>query len=91
LPAPVRDRRPALAAIAVLLILSGAFASGLLVYRSGERTDVLVARDDIDVGTTITANDFGDPRPTSSRTPPRGRLRWCGWPPTPHRPSTSGR
>jgi hypothetical protein len=58
LPAPVRDRRPALAAVAVLLILSGALASGLLVYRSGERTDVLVARDDIDVGTTITANDF---------------------------------
>jgi flagella basal body P-ring formation protein FlgA len=62
LPAPVRDRRPALAAVAVLLILAGALASGLLVYRSGERTDVLVARDDIDLGQTITDRDFATAR-----------------------------
>jgi hypothetical protein len=58
LPVPVRDRRPALAAVAVLLILAGALASGLLVYRSGERTDVLVARADIDPGHRMTAADF---------------------------------
>lgn len=59
LPAPVRDRRPALAALALLLVLGGALASALIAYRSGDRVDVLVAREDIEVGQIVTEGDFG--------------------------------
>lgn len=59
LPAPVRDRRPALAALAVLLILGGALASALVAYRSGGRVDVLVARRDIPIGQLVGPADFG--------------------------------
>lgn len=59
LPAPVRDRRPALAALALLLVLGGALTSALIAYRSGDRVDVLVARDDIEIGAIVTAADFG--------------------------------
>ena len=58
LPAPVRDRRPALAALALLLVLGGALASALIAYRSGGRVDVLVAREDIEVGQVLTDEDF---------------------------------
>jgi hypothetical protein len=37
LPAPPRERKPALAALAVLLILGGALGAGLLVLQSGKR------------------------------------------------------
>ena len=37
LPAPARERKPALAALAVLLILGGALGTGLLVLQSGKR------------------------------------------------------
>lgn len=37
LPAPARKRKPALAALAVLLILGGALGAGLLVLQSGKR------------------------------------------------------
>ena len=53
-----RTRRPTFAALAVLLILVGALASAWLVYRSGNRVDVLVARDDVTVGQVMTAEDF---------------------------------
>ena len=59
LPAPVRDRRPALAALALLLVLGGALTSALVAYRSGDRVDVLVARGPIEVGQTIQEGDFG--------------------------------
>lgn len=59
LPAPVRDRRPALAALALLLVLGGALGSALIAYRSGNRVDVLVARGDIEVGQVVTGADFG--------------------------------
>ncbi len=58
LPAPVRDRRPALAALALLLVLGGALASALVAYRSGDRVDVLVAARDIGVGERVDADDF---------------------------------
>jgi Flp pilus assembly protein CpaB len=58
LPAPVRDRRPALAALALLLVLGGALSSALIAYRSGDRIDVLVAARDISVGEEITAADL---------------------------------
>ena len=59
LPAPVRDRRPALAALALLLVLGGALTSALLAYRSGDRVDVLVARGEIKVGQQVGTGDFG--------------------------------
>lgn len=58
LPAPVRDRRPALAALALLLVLGGALTSALIAYRSGDRVDVLVARGDIEVGQVVQQSDF---------------------------------
>lgn len=57
LPAPVRDRRPALAALALLLVLGGALASALVAYRSGDRVDVLVARGDIEAGQVLGPGD----------------------------------
>jgi hypothetical protein len=58
LPAPRRDRRGSLAALALLLILVGALGSALVAYRSGARVDVLVARTDIAAGKQVTAEDF---------------------------------
>lgn len=58
LPVAPRDRRPALAALALLLILVGALGSALLVFRSGDRAEVLAARDDIAFGQTVTRADF---------------------------------
>jgi len=58
LPVAPRDRRPALAALALLLILVGALGSALLVFRSGDRESVLAARDDIAFGQTMTRADF---------------------------------
>lgn len=62
LPAPVRDRRPALAALALLLVLGGALTSALIAYRSGDRVDVLVARGDIEVGQVVQLSDFSTAR-----------------------------
>ncbi|NLT55725.1 MAG: hypothetical protein GXX79_14450 [Actinomycetales bacterium] len=59
LPAPPRDRRPALAALALLLIVAGALGSALVAYRSGHRVDVLVARVDIKPGQRISDSDLG--------------------------------
>ena len=58
LPARPRDKRPALALLALLLVLVGALASALLVYRTANRTEVLVAADTIRQGQTVTAEDF---------------------------------
>lgn len=58
LPVARRDRRPALAALALLLVLGGALGSALVVYRSGERVEVLVARSEISVGQVVEAGDF---------------------------------
>ncbi|GII90942.1 hypothetical protein [Sinosporangium siamense] len=41
LPVPPRERKPALAALAVLLILGGALATTLLVLRSGDRVSAI--------------------------------------------------
>jgi hypothetical protein len=58
LPAARRDRRPALAALALLLILLGALGSALIAFRSGDRISVLVAADDIPIGKTVERSDF---------------------------------
>ena len=65
LPVPSRDRRPALAALAILLVLAGALGSALVAYRSGSRVDVLVARHDIGPGDKVTAEDFSVARAAS--------------------------
>ncbi len=57
LPVPTRDRRPALAALAVLLILGGALVSGLIALRSGERVDYLALSRDVGAGEQITKED----------------------------------
>ncbi|TDE00034.1 SAF domain-containing protein [Jiangella asiatica] len=54
LPAPPRQRRPALAALAVLLIAGGAAIAALLAMRVDERTPVLVLRGDVAAGQQIT-------------------------------------
>lgn len=58
LPARTRDRRPALAALALLLVLLGALGSALIVFRSSERQEVLVANATIQQGQVVTAEDF---------------------------------
>jgi hypothetical protein len=58
LPVSARNHRPALAALALLLVVAGALGSALIAYRSGNRVDVLVARRDIAVGQQLAAADF---------------------------------
>lgn len=55
---PPRKRRPALAALAVLLIVGGALAAGLLAVRMDSREPVLAAARDIAPGTLITQEDL---------------------------------
>ncbi|WP_432482134.1 SAF domain-containing protein [Kineococcus esterisolvens] len=57
-PAPTRERRPALLALGLVLVVGGALGSALVVHRSGDRVDVLVARHDIDPGARIEAEDL---------------------------------
>lgn len=64
-----RTRRPTFAALAVLLILVGALASAWLVYRSGNRVDVLVASGDIEAGQQITEGDFSVARVATDDAP----------------------
>jgi Flp pilus assembly protein CpaB len=58
LPVPPRERRPALAALAVLLIVGGAAISGLVMLRADDRTPVLVFKRDIATGQEITDADL---------------------------------
>ena len=58
LPAPPRRRRPALAALAVLLIVGGATLAALLALRLDQRVPVMMARDDIAVGQQIEPSDL---------------------------------
>jgi hypothetical protein len=53
-PAPPKRRRPALTALAVLLIVGGAALAGLLAVRMDSREPVLVVNQQIDVGEQIT-------------------------------------
>lgn len=58
LPVSRRDRRPALAALALLLVVAGALGAALVAYRSGHRTDVLVAAHEIRTGQRVSSADF---------------------------------
>jgi hypothetical protein len=53
-----RERRPALAALAVLLIVGGAFASGFLALQAGNRADYLRVRSDVPQGAELEATDL---------------------------------
>lgn len=59
LPTVTRERKPALAALAVLLILVGALGATVLVLRAGNRVEVvrLKAGHTIQAGEKLTAND----------------------------------
>ena len=54
IPSPPKRRRPALTALAVLLIVGGAALAGLLAVRMDSREPVLVAAADISTGQRIT-------------------------------------
>jgi hypothetical protein len=56
LPVPPRERRPALAALAVLLILGGALATTLLVMRSGDRVSAVRIVEQVGAGQRIPAS-----------------------------------
>ncbi|GAA2005063.1 hypothetical protein [Catenulispora subtropica] len=59
LPTTTRERKPALAALAVLLILAGALATMLLVNRSGNRISVVkVGGTSIAAGSKLSADQF---------------------------------
>lgn len=53
-----RERRPALAALAVLLIVGGALASGWLAIRSGDRAFYLQVSNEVAQGQRITSGDL---------------------------------
>ncbi|PSM38777.1 hypothetical protein C6Y14_34945 [Streptomyces dioscori] len=53
LPSPPRERKPALAALAVLLILVGALGATMLVLRAGERVEVVKVTGDIQAGESV--------------------------------------
>lgn len=54
-----RERRPALAALAMILILLGAAGSALIALRSGEREGYLTVSKSIQPGEQLTRGDFG--------------------------------
>ncbi|WP_049574634.1 hypothetical protein [Nonomuraea sp. SBT364] len=54
LPVPPRERKPALAALALLLILGGALATTLLVLRSGDRVSAIRIVQQIGAGQRFT-------------------------------------
>ncbi|HST67658.1 MAG TPA: hypothetical protein VLM05_20975 [Mycobacteriales bacterium] len=58
LPVPVRQRRPLLALLALVLILGGAAIAASLVLTSGKKQDYLVVYHDIALGQTLTRDDF---------------------------------
>ncbi|MGW6211201.1 hypothetical protein [Streptomyces sp. NPDC055109] len=53
LPTPPRERKPTLAALAVLLILVGALGATMLVLRAGDRVEVVKVTSDIQAGDSV--------------------------------------
>ncbi|MFE9704651.1 hypothetical protein [Streptomyces sp. NPDC005930] len=58
LPSPPRERKPALAALAVLLILVGALGATMLVLRAGDRVEAIQLTADIKAGESITKDNI---------------------------------
>nr|WBO79687.1 hypothetical protein SBE_003403 [Streptomyces sp. SBE_14.2] len=57
LPTPPRERKPALAALAVLLILVGALGATMLVLQAGDRVEVVKVTKEIQAGQSVTDSD----------------------------------
>ncbi|MGW3508093.1 SAF domain-containing protein [Streptomyces sp. NPDC000994] len=57
LPTAPRERKPALAALAVLLILVGALGATMLVLQAGDRIEVVKVTKDIQAGESVTSDD----------------------------------
>ncbi|MER5372331.1 hypothetical protein [Streptomyces sp. NPDC002553] len=57
LPTPPRERKPALAALAVLLILVGALGATMLVLRAGDRIEVMKVVKDVPAGESVEESD----------------------------------
>jgi hypothetical protein len=55
---PTRQRRPALAALALVLVLGGAALSAFLVINSGQKQSVLVLANDVEYGHVFQVSDF---------------------------------
>jgi hypothetical protein len=53
LPTPPRERKPALAALAVLLILAGALGATMLVMQAGDRVEAVMITERVPAGQTI--------------------------------------
>jgi hypothetical protein len=53
LPSPPRERKPALAALAALLVLVGALGATLLVLRAGERVEAIMITEQVPAGQPI--------------------------------------
>ena len=62
LPSAPRERRPLLAALAVLLIVGGALLAGLLATRMDHRVEMLAAADTVKAGQVITKDDLASVR-----------------------------
>jgi hypothetical protein len=58
LPSASKRRRPAIAALAALLIVGGALIAGVLAVRMDERVSVVQVKNNIGVGTLITKDDL---------------------------------
>ncbi|MGW0865420.1 hypothetical protein [Streptomyces sp. NPDC002611] len=56
LPTPPRERKPALAALAVLLILVGALGATMLVLQAGDRVEVVKVTKEIQPGESVGSN-----------------------------------
>ncbi|GAA2639561.1 hypothetical protein [Streptomyces vastus] len=76
LPAPPRERKPALAALAVLLILVGALGATMLVLRAGDRIEVIQVKD----GAAIQAGEpITDSNITSVMVAEDSAIRYVRW------------
>jgi len=62
LPTASKRRRPALAALAALLVVGGALIAGLLAVRVDDRVAVVQVAHDISVGSKITKDDLAQTR-----------------------------
>lgn len=60
LPAPPRERRPAIVALGVLLTVGGAVVAGFLALNLDDRSPMMVAARDIAVGQQITREDLAE-------------------------------
>ncbi|KUL54734.1 MULTISPECIES: hypothetical protein [unclassified Streptomyces] len=58
LPSPPRERKPALAALAVLLILVGALGATVLVLRAGDRIEVVKVTKEIPAGEAVAEGNY---------------------------------